>query len=131
MESETADRKPSGTIAWFDLTVPDTEQVRDFYAAVVGWGASPLAMDGGYHDYVMTPAASGEGVAGICHARGVNAGLPPYWLPYILVEVLDASLAKCAELGGSLVAGPHGPAGGRYGVIRDPAGAYAALIEQS
>ncbi len=121
------DTKIVGSMAGFDLTVPDADRVRDFYAAVVGWRPEPLDM-GGYSDYVMT-TATGEPAAGVCHARGDNADLPPQWLAYIRVDDLDARLERCRALGGSVVAGPKGTAGGRYCVIRDPAGAVIALIE--
>jgi predicted enzyme related to lactoylglutathione lyase len=50
------------------------------------------------------------------------------WLVYISVADLDASLAACTERGGVVVTGPKNAGGGsRYAVIRDPAGAVAAL----
>lgn len=115
-----------GTISWQDLTVADAEGVRDFYQAVVGWKPEPIPM-GGYSDFAMS--AEGTAVAGICHARGGNADLPPQWLIYITVEDLDHSLAECHRLGGSLIAGPRGYGGGRYCVIKDPAGAVCALYQ--
>ena len=120
---------PVGSIGWFDLTVPDAAGLRDFYAAVTGWTAAGLDM-GGYEDYVMSKPGDGGAVAGICHARGGNVGLPTQWLLYIIVADLDASLARCAELGGEVITGPKGAGPGkRYAVIRDPAGAVAALFE--
>ena len=119
----------SGTMIGFDLTVPDAESIRDFYAAVVGWEPEPLDM-GGYADYFMKAPSSGEPMAGICHARGVNADLPPQWLTYIVVEDLSASLQRCTDRGGTQVTGVKGAAGEqRYCVIQDPAGAYLALME--
>lgn len=116
-----------GTIGWADLTVQDADGVRDFYAAVAGWVAQPLSM-GDYADYVMAAPGTGVPVAGVCHARGNNAGIPPLWLVYISVPDLEASLAACRARGGTVIAGPHGAGGGaRYAVIRDPAGAVAAL----
>jgi predicted enzyme related to lactoylglutathione lyase len=115
-----------GTISWQDLTVADAEAVRDFYQAVVGWKPEPLSI-GGYSDFVMS--ADGAAVAGICHARGANTGLPPVWLIYITVEDLDHSLDECERLGGSLVAAPRSYGGGRYCVIKDPAGALCALYQ--
>ena len=118
---------PPGTIAWHDLTVDDADGLRDFYASVVGWEPSPVSM-GDYSDYGMaTP--DGTGVAGVCHARGVNEGIPPQWLIYIVVENLDASLAECTRLGGSLLHGPRDMHGSKFAVIRDPAGAVAGLYE--
>jgi hypothetical protein len=119
----------SGRIAWVDLTVRDAEPVRDFYREVVGWTSSQVDM-GEYSDYSMNLPGSGETVAGVCHARGVNADLPPVWLIYVTVRNLDESLNRCVELGGFLVSGPKDMAGqGRYCVIEDPAGAVVALFE--
>jgi hypothetical protein len=121
--------KTMGAIAWVDLTVPDAGSVPDFYKAVVGWTDSAVEMDG-YDDFCMNEPGSGRAVAGVCHARGVNADLPPRWLIYINVEDLDASLAACAERGGKVLGRVRqmGRAG-RYCVIEDPAGAVAALFE--
>jgi predicted enzyme related to lactoylglutathione lyase len=73
-----ASKPAPGQVAWIDLTVPNAEAVRDFYQQVTGWTASSVDM-GGYADYCMSSAA-GNMVAGICHARGVNAELPPVWM---------------------------------------------------
>ncbi|HXV78009.1 MAG TPA: VOC family protein [Candidatus Polarisedimenticolaceae bacterium] len=122
-------KPPVGTVVWTDLTVDDAERLRDFYRRVVGWGVAPVEM-GGYSDFSMTAPASGDAVAGVCHARGTNEGLPAQWLVYITVENLDRSIAACEELGGTVVNGPKSMGShGRYCVIRDPAGAVAALIE--
>ena len=116
-----------GTIGWHDLTVPNADEVRDFYAAVTGWKPQGLSM-GDYEDYVMT-GPDGQGVAGVCHARGTNAGLPPQWLMYIVVDDVDESIRQCEQRGGKVIAGPKEVGGyGRYCVIQDPAGAVAALI---
>lgn len=115
-----------GSITWQDLTVGDAEAVRDFYQAVVGWKPESVAM-GAYSDFVMN--ADGGGVAGICHARGANAELPPVWLIYITVEDLDHSLEECQRRGGALVSAPRSYGGGRYCVIKDPAGAICALYQ--
>ena len=117
-----------GTIGWIDLTVPDAERVRDFYAEVVGWRPEPVDM-GGYSDFVMK-SSGGAPSAGVCHARGTNAGLPGQWLIYIHVEDLARSLERCRTQGGTVVAGPKTLGeSGRYAVIRDPAGAVCALFQ--
>lgn len=119
---------PLGAITWTDLTVDDAESVRNFYAEVAGWTFEGLSM-GDYEDFVMKDR-NGGAVAGICHARGGNAYLPPQWLVYITVDNLDERIASCLRLGGSTI-GDIRSAGGsaRYCVIRDPAGAVAVLYE--
>lgn len=62
--------------------------------------------------------------------NGCNADLPPQWLIYIVVADLNTSLLECEARGGVVVAGPKSMGGrARYAVIRDPAGAVAALYE--
>jgi len=116
-----------GCIAWHDLTVEDAAGVRDFYAAVVGWAPEPVSM-GEYEDYNLT-TDDGTPVAGVCHARGPNADLPPTWLLYVVVEDLDRSLEAVRERGGEVVAPVRTMGDHRWAVIRDPAGAVLALYK--
>ena len=115
--------QPTGRAGWMDLTVEDVPAVRDFYAAVLGWRAEEVPMNG-YSDFAMGP--EGEAVADICHARGPNIGLPAAWIVYWVVEDLDASLRHARSLGGVVVDGPRG-SGARMAVLQDPAGAVFAL----
>ena len=119
--------KGLGTVGWFDLTVKDCPEIRDFYQAVVGWESTAEEMDG-YADYSMIPPGGDDPVAGICHARGLNANMPAQWLIYIRVADVHVSLAHGVELGGKLLVEPRDF--GSYGsicVIQDPAGAVVAL----
>ena len=120
-----ADNPAVGSIGWVDLTVPDAVELRDFYAEVTGWQPEPVDM-GGYEDFQMCRPGDGQPAAGVCHARGGNAGLPAQWLIYVVVEDLDASLEAVRRRGGEVLAGPKGK-GERYAVVRDPAGAALAL----
>ena len=125
----TTSQPAVGTIGWFDLTVHNADQVRDFYAGVVGWKWSPLDMNG-YSDYCMNLPGSGETVAGICHKLNVNASLPSQWLMYITVANLEQSMSRVEELGGKIITSIRGNAAqGRFVVVQDPAGAVAALFE--
>ena len=119
----------AGQIGWIDLTVDDASGIRDFYEQVTSWTSDAVSM-GDYSDFNMCPPGSSDGVAGICHARGGNADLPAQWLIYITVDDVDASIERCIELGGAVISGPKDLAGGRFCVIRDPAGAVAALYQQ-
>ena len=117
-----------GTVVWTDLTVQNADQIRDFYSAVVGWTATAHDM-GEYADYEMMPPEADRPVAGICHARGMNANIPAQWMIYITVADLDQAMAQCEALGGRIVVGPTSLGGTqRSCVIQDPAGAVATLI---
>lgn len=123
-----ANAQKVGTIGWLDLTVPDAGAISEFYRAVVGWEVEPVSV-GDYSDFNLIPPGAGQPVAGLCHARGQNAALPPCWLIYILVADVDASAARCAESGGEVLVGARDlPGYGRMCVIKDPAGAVAALF---
>ena len=122
------DKPRPGTISWTDLTVDDAGELRDFYRRVVGWDSVDTSM-GDYDDFTMVSPGSDDPVAGICHARGANAGIPAQWLVYVTVADLDRSMKECAAAGGEVVFGPKPLAGGRFCVTRDPAGAVLALYE--
>ncbi len=89
------------SILWMDLTVEDAEEVRDFYSEVIGWKTQPLDM-GSYDDFVMVNDDQ-EPIAGVCHARGENADLPPVWIAYVQVESVDKSIKTCIEKGGQVI----------------------------
>lgn len=121
------EKPPIGAVLWRDLTVTDATRIRDFYREVVGWTSSEHDM-GGYADYNIHDA-EGNVVAGICHARGQNAKVPPQWLIYIAVADVAASARRVVELGGKVLDEPR-PIGGKpFCIIQDPAGAVAALIQ--
>ena len=127
--SDEASKPRTGTISWIDLTVDDAEQILEFYSHVVGWHASAVEM-GDYSDFNMNAPDTGEPIAGVCHARGSNAGLPAKWMIYIVVDDVEESAQRCIELGGKVIVAPKGMGSfGRYCVIEDPAGAVAALFE--
>jgi predicted enzyme related to lactoylglutathione lyase len=116
-----------GSVGWVDLTVDDAPALRDFYAAVVGWSVENVPM-AGYDDFCMKDA-SGSPRAGVCHSRGPNAGVPAQWIAYFVVADLAQSLGHVTARGGTVLAPPRG-AGGRYAIVRDPAGAVCALYQR-
>lgn len=122
---------PVGRIAWLDLTVPNAEATRDFYTKVIGWTVHEVEMeDGGerYVDYGMV-GGDGDGAAGVCHARGVNTGLPPVWIIYMTVGDLAESLRRVEEEGGRVITSMQDEDGAyAYAVIQDPIGVYVGLM---
>ena len=118
-----------GAISWLDLTIDNAGEIKDFYQEVVGWKSSEVSL-GDYSDFGVHCPGDDEMVAGICHARGPNEGLPAVWLPYVNVEDLDQCLATCRDKGGEVVNGPRDMGGNaKMAVIKDPAGAFLALYQ--
>lgn len=119
--------KKIGSIEWRDLTVEHADEVKDFYAKIVGWETEPVSM-GDYDDFNINVPDSGETVAGICHARGANAEIPPQWMMYVRVADAAQSANKAVNLGGEVIAGPRSMGGETYFTIRDPAGAVITIF---
>lgn len=121
-----------GSIVFADLTIPNADVVRDFYQEVLGWTADPIDMKDGeekYADYIMKDS-TGNGVGGVCHARGVNLGIPPVWILYVAVADVVASLDKCRALGGKVIREARNAEGILvYAIIEDPAGAVLAIAK--
>ena len=120
-----------GRIAWLDLTVPDASATQDFYRQVVGWSVQNVEMRDGderYADYNML-GDDGAPAAGVCHARGVNVGLPPVWMIYLPVGDLEESLRRVQEEGGKVVKAMKGADGKHvYAAVQDPVGVSLALV---
>jgi predicted enzyme related to lactoylglutathione lyase len=120
-----------GSIAWLDLTVPNAEVTRDFYCPVVGWTTQDHEMtddDGTYHDYVLV-GGDGKPVGGICHARGINQGVPPVWMMYLPVGDIDTSIARVKEDGGTVIKHTDGNCGYNIAFVQDPVGVHFGLIQ--
>lgn len=120
----------TGAIISADLTVPDTEKIRDFYREVIGWQTAEMPMQdeaGEYADYVMKDEKGGW-VGGVCHRRGPNHDLPPQWIVYIQVADIARSADACRRLGGTILKESKNADGSfQYVLIQDPAGAILGL----
>lgn len=79
-----------------------------------------------YEDYVMVTDA-GFPAGGICHARGVNASLPPVWLIYFTVPDVAEAVERCRGAGGKVLFVSNLDVLGGYAIIQDPAGAVCAI----
>ena len=81
-----------------------------------------------YADYNML-GDDGNPAAGVCHARGVNRGLPPVWMIYLPVGDLAESVRRVQEEGGKIIKATR-ENDGEYAsaVVQDLVGAYLSLV---
>ncbi len=130
MTDAAAPNYPTGKIISADLTVPNADHIRDFYQQVIGWEVENMPMEDqgeSYSDYVMKDV-TGNWIGGVCHARGMNLGLPQQWLIYVQVADVAASIQQCENLGGKALKKVHNDDGSlQYAVIQDPAGVVLGL----
>jgi predicted enzyme related to lactoylglutathione lyase len=119
-----------GTFTWCELDTRDVPGAKAFYQSVFGWD-SETSGEGGPMVYTEFKLG-GESIAGMMEmGEHMPAEVPPYWLVYIAVEDTDATAAKAAELGGSVVVPGTDYPGGRFAVITDPQGATLGLMTSS
>ena len=117
---------PPGTFSWTDLTTADQEGAKSFYCDLLGWQADDQPVGDGITYTMMS--IGGKSVAAVSPQRQDQQGMPPFWMSYVTVEDADATAAKAAELGGTVVAEPFDVFDvGRMAVVQDPQGAFFAV----
>ncbi len=121
-----------GHFSWNELITTNAKASADFYGKLFGWQATPFvpkgAPTGGPPYTVFKTDANDMGAGGMMQAPA--PGIPTHWLPYVVVENADASLAKAIGLGAKALT-PVMAIGevGRVAVIQDPLGAVIGLHE--
>ena len=57
-------------------------------------------------------------------------GVPPHWLPYVIVDDADATVTRAKQAGASIAMNPQDiPGVGRFGILKDPTGAQLAIMK--
>jgi uncharacterized protein len=121
-----------GRFSWNELISTDTKASADFYGKLFGWQATPFvpqgAPAGGPPYLIFKTDATDMGAGGMMQAPA--PGIPTHWLPYVVVENVDQSLALAVKLGAKALT-PVIAIGevGRIAVLQDPLGAVLGLHE--
>jgi predicted enzyme related to lactoylglutathione lyase len=113
---------PSGVPCWVEALQPDPQAAAHFYGRLFGWRFDePTSMPGGLDGQYLSARIGPLLVAGIGQ---VPAPTPTaIWITYVSVESVENALARVADAGGALVAGPlDAGTDGRQAVVADPAG---------
>jgi uncharacterized protein len=115
-----------GTPGWFELFTRDYDAAVAFYRDVFHWDTQTV---GDTPEFRYTTLGGGEeALAGIMDAGAfLPEGVPAHWSIYFATADVDASLAKVAELGGSVVAPAEDTPYGRLATAVDPNGAQFKL----
>src|ERR1041385_5681323 len=82
-------------VAWFEIMGPDPEQTSKFYTELFGWQTQTL--EGGY---TTVDTLGGGGING---GFGASEDGKPSVKVYVLVDDLQKTLDRVAELGGKTV----------------------------
>jgi uncharacterized protein len=114
-----------GALCWNELGSPDPDGSAGFYGSLLGWTTEP--MEGADPPYLIITTADGSSNGGI--RPPMPPGTPPFWLVYFASQDIEASLAKVAELGGTVLAPVTDIGIAKIAVAQDPQGAVFALYD--
>ena len=118
-----------GTFVWYELTTPDPETARAFYAAVAGWHIADAGMPGAPYGIA---SLGDRPMAGIMAPPAGCEDLPTAWNGYIGVPDVDAMAQRVVEAGGTVHRPPADlPGVGRLAGVADPQGAPFVLFRSS
>ena len=111
-----------GQVAWYDLFTPDIQASAAFYSALTGWQVQTMDMGG--HAYSMFLDGE-DGIGGLEPHAGPGPG---YWVGYVRVADLEATLAQATAQGATVVHPPTpiSPTSG-YACFRDADGAVCGI----
>jgi uncharacterized protein len=111
-------RWPAGVPCWADLTVPDVQAAKAFYAEVLGWTYQDTEEQYGGYAIAESGGAAAAGIG------PMQPGTSVAWTLYIATDDADKSAAAVTENGGTVVVQPGdvGPLG-RMFIAADPTGA--------
>ncbi len=122
--SAVTTNQPLGTPTWIDLGIPDLDRAMTFYGSVFGWEFDVGPEE--YGRYTMC-LLGGNKVAALMPNPDENA-TEFWWNVYLATDDLDATVARSAAAGGTLLMEPKDIADqGRMAMVRDPSGAQFGL----
>lgn len=109
----------------FEVLAPDQQRAEDFYAKVFGWSYQRGAEGFGY---IHFPAGTPPLLGGIGQAEPQVAGMAPGTNFYLLVDDLEAMLARAIDAGGTLLMPPTTVDGYDFAMFSDPDGFAIGLV---
>ena len=108
-----------------ELASTDVAKAKTFYSTLFDWKISDNDMGGGmiYSTFRPTNDSSGGGMM-----QHPIPGAPSSWLPYVLVDDVNAANKKVVSLGGKVMKDTQEvPNMGWFSIILDPTGAALGL----
>ena len=114
----------AGAPSWFELQTRDHAAAVAFYRSVFHWDTDSVADSDEFRYTTMHDPSAEGGLAGIMDAKAfLPDAVPSHWSVYWEVDDVDATVARCKTLGGSVVADAEDTPYGRLATLTDPAGA--------
>ena len=112
-----------GTPSWFELYTRDLDAAATFYATVFRMEITAVADSGDFRYSTLRHPGDERELAGIMDASAVLPdGVAAHWTTYWEVDDVDATSARVAALGGSVLTEPADSPYGRMATVTDPCG---------
>jgi uncharacterized protein len=107
-----------------ELNTQDVAKAKSFYQSMFAWKLNDVDMGGGM-TYTLIDVGEGTGGGMMKHPM---ADAQSMWLPYVLVDDIEAATAKARSLGATIVLDVKEVMGeGSLSIIVDPTGATLGL----
>jgi predicted enzyme related to lactoylglutathione lyase len=114
-----------GDFFWIDLFAADPARAAQFYTGLAGYDVSPRTGDRGRTRLVLQSQGYARGGIVPRPAELKESG----WLPYVLVDDVQRTLAQVAAAGGKVLVAPNAALlDGNVAVIADPAGGVLGVV---
>jgi predicted enzyme related to lactoylglutathione lyase len=124
-----------GGLSWNELMCRDTAKAHAFYGALFGWTFADMPMQdmkGNDVNYTLISTSGGKQTGGMMAMDGPDwEGMPTHWMVYFATADIDATAAKVAATGGTIVVPPTPIQVGKFSVVRDPQGGHFSLIQMN
>jgi predicted enzyme related to lactoylglutathione lyase len=130
--TQTPPPKPKpvyGAFVWHELMTTDPAKCKSFYSDLFGWKTEEMEMMPGFTYTVFNQAKDGH--AGMMAITPEHGEMRSHWDVYVNVKDVDATAARCEELGGEIVVPPHDIPVGRWAMLKDPTGAQICVYKSS
>ncbi len=106
-----------------ELNTTDLNKAKAFYGKLFDWTLDDVPMPG--MDYTLIKVGSGTGGGMMKHPV---PGAPSAWMPYVLVDDVQASTQMAKSLGAQVLRDvTEVPGAGWFSIIADPTGAVMGL----
>ena len=120
----------TGHFGWNELVTNDTDAAGKFYGDLFGWQTQSFKPEGAPENappYILFNMEDEETSVGGMMASP-KPGIPPHWVPYVVVDSTDESLKKAESLGATVLMPATDIGGvGRIAVFKDPQGAVFGI----
>lgn len=118
-----------GDFIWYELITSDADAAQAFYSGLIGWGFKPSGTPGVDYRLFSSQIADVGGVLALTPEMA-EAGARPFWVGYLNVDDVDASVAAIKVAGGAAHQEPWDiPGIGRMAFMADPQGAMFYVMK--